>query len=107
MMSKELINKVIKELSEELKSKYPDYHGIYLFGSQARGDAGENSDYDLAITFTKKIDLYFKDEIRRIIARSMTEHELILDCVIFNISDLINPTTPLRANVREEGIFYG
>ena len=43
------IDKIIEELKAELKSKYPDFKGIYLFGSHARGDFNEDSDYDLII----------------------------------------------------------
>ncbi len=40
--------KTIKELRDYLKRELPDTR-IYLFGSRARGDHAEYSDYDIAI----------------------------------------------------------
>lgn len=40
--------KTIENLRTYLKRELPDTH-IYLFGSRARGDHRDNSDYDIAI----------------------------------------------------------
>jgi predicted nucleotidyltransferase len=65
MNSKDLIEKVIKELSSVLKKKYSDFRGIYFFGSRARGIYKE--DYDFVFVFDRKVSRKFKDEIRKII----------------------------------------
>ena len=43
-MQKTDIENIINEIKEELKQKYSDFRGLYLFGSRARGDFNENSD---------------------------------------------------------------
>ena len=54
-MKDKLKEKIIDELKAELKSKYPDFRGIYLFGSRARGDFQNDSDYDLAFISTGRL----------------------------------------------------
>ena len=46
----------VVQLSALLKSKFSDISLIYIFGSQASGDAHENSDVDIAILCINKID---------------------------------------------------
>jgi uncharacterized protein len=99
-------NKIIKELLEELKQKYSDFRGIYLFGSRARGNFYEDSDYDLAIIFNRKPDSQLKREISHIIAMVMIEYQVIIDNPVLDFNDLIEPVTPLRENIKKEGIFY-
>ena len=54
-MVNEKVNIIIKELIEELKSKYTDFKGIYFFGSHARGEANDDSDIDLALVFEREV----------------------------------------------------
>lgn len=46
--------KIIEKILELSKKKYPDAE-IYLFGSQARGDAKKLSDWDLLILLNAEI----------------------------------------------------
>jgi uncharacterized protein len=105
-MSDNNTNKIIQELLVELKEKYSDFRGIYLFGSRARGDYNKDSDYDLAIIFDRKIDTKLKREISRIIACLMVKYQIIVDNPVMDMNDLIEPITPLRENIKNEGIFY-
>ncbi|MEI6054766.1 MAG: nucleotidyltransferase domain-containing protein [Lentisphaerota bacterium] len=44
------IHKILTDLKDHLKSNYGDsVHEVILFGSQARGDSKEYSDYDVLI----------------------------------------------------------
>lgn len=57
------VAKIINELNSEIKKKYSDLKGIYLYGSRARGDYREDSDIDLIaifdeINFDKKMRIY-------------------------------------------------
>ena len=102
-----LITKVIIELGNELKQKYPSYKGIYLYGSRARGNYSADSDYDMVITFDKEIDWRFESGILGIVYNYIVEYEILIDCKVYNNSEIINPDTPFRLNVKNEGIFYG
>ena len=105
-MKREYIDKIIREISKELKSKYDDFRGIYLFGSQARNDGHKDSDIDIAIIFDREIDRKFKDEIVGLIYEYEVINDLIIDSFIFKFKDILNPITPLRLNIKNEGIFY-
>ncbi|MBM2816329.1 MAG: hypothetical protein HW421_3091 [Ignavibacteria bacterium] len=105
-MKDKLIEKIIDELKAELKSKYPDFRGIYLFGSRARGDYGNYSDYDLVAVFDRKIDCKFDDEITNLSAKYDLNYDTFLDIQSYNVNDIINPITPFRLNVKNEGIYF-
>jgi uncharacterized protein len=98
--------KIIKELLEEIKSKYSEFRGIYLFGSRARGDFDEDSDYDLAFVFDREISTLFKDEIRELAIDKELEFLILIDSHIFKNYDILNPVTPFRENIKNEGVFY-
>ena len=105
-MKDELTNKKIEEIRNELKGKYPDFRGIYLFGSRARGDFNEDSDYDILLAFDRKIDSKFEEKIIRDICKYDVEYNVFLDTQIYDLNDILNPITPFRNNVKEEGIYY-
>lgn len=104
---KNLINMVIIKLGNELKQKYPKYKGIYLYGSRARGNYSADSDFDIVITFNREIDWRFESEILGIVYNYIVEYEILIDCKVYNNSEILNPDTPFRLNVKNEGIFYG
>ena len=106
-MEDTLSRTIIEELSSELKSKYPDFRGIYLFGSRARGDFNEESDYDLAIIFDNQINWKFEDEISSMIWLKMIKYEIIIDSFVYNLNDILNPITPVRENINKEGVYFG
>jgi len=105
-MQKTDIENIINEIKEELKQKYSDFRGLYLFGSRARGDFNENSDYDIALIFDREINWRFKNEISSIILKYELEYEILFDDLLFNYKDILTPITPLRKNIYNEGIFY-
>ena len=105
-MQDNLTEKLIEEIKTELKSKYPDFRGIYLFGSRARGDFHEDSDYDFVLIFEREINRKFKDEVRRKIIDYEIENLIIIDSHVYNMNDIVKPITPFRENVQKEGIYY-
>ena len=106
-MKDNLINKVLTELGNELKHKYPSYKGIYFYGSRVKGNYTADSDYDIVVTFDQEIDWRFEREVRGIVCEYMIEHDIILDCKVYSFSEILNPETPFRMNVKNDGIFYG
>ncbi|MDQ1266069.1 MAG: uncharacterized protein QG635_1221 [Bacteroidota bacterium] len=100
------VDTIIRELSAELKALYPDFRGIYLFGSHARGLSGKDSDIDIAIILNKKLNSELKREIGRIVYNYDLKYNVFIDEYIFHNQDIIEPITPLRINVKSEGIYY-
>ncbi len=105
-MIDEKVNRIINEIRDELKSLYPDFRGIYLFGSHARGDANDDSDIDLAIIFDRVIDWKFKDDVRDLIIEKEIFYGVIIDSHFYRAQNLIDPETPLREHIKIEGIFH-
>lgn len=100
------INRIIDELKSELQIKFPQFRGIYLFGSYAIGTAGTDSDVDLAIVMENKPDINEKKNIREIIYRKMLKYNIIIDNPILSFSELLKPDTYLKKRIVDEGKFY-
>jgi uncharacterized protein len=103
MATREMIIRKVRELAN---SRYPDAE-IYLYGSQARGDAKPFSDWDLLVLLNAKL-IPFEVETR--IMDEFYEIELETGEVI---SPLIYPKetwenrhshTPLFQNIEKEAI---
>jgi predicted nucleotidyltransferase len=57
------ILEIIKELNNKLKAGYPDFKGVYLYGSVAKGNFSEDSDIDIValfeeINYEKELEIY-------------------------------------------------
>ncbi|GBF22736.1 hypothetical protein tpqmel_0140 [Candidatus Gastranaerophilus sp. (ex Termes propinquus)] len=48
---KPIVDEIARKLRDALKEAIPDFEGLYVFGSQARGDATERSDIDIVVLF--------------------------------------------------------
>ena len=74
-----------------------------LIGSQARGDATQNSDWDIAIRWINKIEpmqrLSKSEKLRRLLAKQLKQPETKIDLV-----DLTTAKLAMRAVVAEDGI---
>ncbi len=106
-MIDEKVNIIINEIRDELKSLYPDFRGIYLFGSHARGDANDDSDIDIAIIFDREIDWRFKSQVRNLVSIKETKHDSLIDSIILNSYDIVNPKELLIYELNSKGILYG
>jgi predicted nucleotidyltransferase len=42
---------IIEKITDTLKRQYPDFKGLYFFGSRLKGVYEKDSDYDIAIIF--------------------------------------------------------
>jgi len=102
---KVIVNEIAKKLRDALKDAIKDFEGLYVFGSQVRGDATEDSDIDIVVLFG---DSRYEepDDYYRIISKIMYDYNADLD---------IHPYTKKRLEqnylfhneVVNKGIFYG
>ncbi len=98
--------KIISDLQDKLKSRYRDFYGLYLFGSQARKTSTIQSDWDIAIIFDRTIDWKFKDEVRSLVYDVMLQHNVVIDSHIYSREEILVPKTPFREMLKSKGIFY-
>jgi predicted nucleotidyltransferase len=78
---------------------------LVLYGSQARGDAHEESDVDLLVVLDGPFRRY--DEILELVDLSMDLFNRFNEWISFtliSVSDFEDPAHPLMMNVRREGI---
>lgn len=97
---------VIHKILELSKKKYPDAE-IYLYGSQARGDASAGSDWDVLILLnTDTIPFELETEIMDDFYNIELETGQIISPLIYPKEEWINKynITPLFENIDKEGI---
>jgi predicted nucleotidyltransferase len=59
--------KIIRELNEILKQRYYDFKGTTFFGSRNKGNFSSESDFDVAVLFSKEPGWEKENEVLDII----------------------------------------
>jgi uncharacterized protein len=81
---------------------------IIMFGSRARGDAREDSDWDLFIIVDGKVDLERKHKLNSKLFQVDLDYEVTISPFLKSKIDWETPfyqASPLWYNVSEEGIY--
>ena len=79
---------------------------IILFGSKARGDDRDDSDWDLLILIPSQVDLTVEQKFRHKLFELELEYGQAFSTFVYSRSDWDNKLriTPLYKNVEREGI---
>ena len=100
---------ILGELSTELQALYRErFVGLWLYGSQARGDASPESDIDVLLVLTRldrpalEIDRY-----AGILADLNLRYGVLLSVMPVVQSQLLESDGPFWRNARSEGIAAG
>ena len=99
-------NKLLSEISDQLRKGGFNIVGLYLFGSRANNTFSKDSDYDIAIILDEKIDWKVKDNVREVIYDIMLENDIVIDSHIYSKKEIDLSITPLRESIKSTGIFY-
>jgi predicted nucleotidyltransferase len=101
-----ILDKMIAEFQQELRKLYgSQFKNLILYGSQARGNATEESDIDLMIVLTHLTSP--GDEILRmgeITNKLNLKYDQLISIFPISEQDFYHKKTPLLENVRQEGI---
>ncbi len=99
-------DKILKMIADLALSKYPDSE-IYLYGSQARGDAKKFSDWDLLILLNKKkISFEFETNLMDDFYELELETGEIFSPLVYSKADWTknHSLTALFQNIQKEGL---
>jgi predicted nucleotidyltransferase len=98
------ILEIIEELNKNLKSSYPDFKGVYLYGSVAKGCATKESDIDIVALFDeissdKELGIY------GITGEIEYKYDVFFDILPMTREEL-EENSIYHREVTQKGIFY-
>ena len=104
---KPIVDEVARKLRDALKDKMDDFEGLYVFGSQVRGDATEDSDVDIVVILgddgLKTSDTYYD-----VLSQMMYDYYDVVDLDVHRrTSDSIKRNYIFYDEVVNKGVFYG
>jgi uncharacterized protein len=90
--------------SSRLREKVPGLRRVILFGSRARGDAREGSDYDFAVILDKK-NAKTIGAVRGAEVDFLDKYDTLSSSVIFNVAEWEkHKNLPIGLNIAREGV---
>jgi predicted nucleotidyltransferase len=93
----EYVQKIRRQVGGRLKS-------LYLFGSRARGDAWEGSDYDIALVVNDR-DRKLEEVVLDVSTFLLDQFDVLISTQIFSEQEwAIESKLPLGRNIIKEGI---
>lgn len=103
-MPKRKINKIIQELNKLIKEQFPDFKGLYLYGSQVKGNFHKDSDIDVVAIFDE-INWDKNFELAGITCELMYKYDVYVDLHSYTLEKL--ERNPVYYNeVVNKGIYY-
>jgi predicted nucleotidyltransferase len=105
MVSAAAIDPILQSFRETLAELYgPTLDRVVLFGSRARGDATEDSDYDTAVFLKDSVDLRSEwDRLADLRVRFLDASGPFIEAIPFQVSDFAR-RTPVMHEVRKDGV---
>ena len=97
--------RVLREIKQVVQSVEPTAE-VVLFGSRSRGEAKEDSDFDLLILTEKPVSMRYEMQLQDLIYDVELENETLIEAFLFSKQQWLEGATPspLINSVRQEGI---
>ena len=104
---KPIVDEVARKLRDALKDAMPDFEGLYVFGSQVRGDATDDSDVDIVVILGEEF-IFWPKEFHDIFSMMLCDYfeKIELDIRTKTLESLKwNPI--FYDEVANKGVYYG
>lgn len=100
------LREILQEFRQGLENIYgPRLAGLFLFGSQARGDALPDSDIDVLVVLRGRVNpLQEARRISQFRGDLCLRHNVVISCVYVSAEESEAGGTPLLENIRAEGV---
>ena len=100
---------ILSSLKRRLTALYQDrFLHLTLFGSQARGEAEDDSDIDVLIVLKPPVNAGAEiKHTSNIIADLSLQHDVVISCFFMDADYYSTRNTPLLHNIRRESILLG
>ncbi|MFH1739794.1 MAG: nucleotidyltransferase domain-containing protein [bacterium] len=100
------MNPIVEKCKEVLKDHYgPQFAGLVLYGSMARGDSGSESDIDLLVLLNQPLDFFH--ELRTIVELLyplQLESDRLISARPAAVEEFENGAVQLYRNAKSEGV---
>lgn len=100
------LNSIIKQIKQQFQQIYQEeLVSLILFGSQARGEAQQDSDIDILVVLKREVNPV--TEIKRnsdLLTELSLEYDVLINCVYTSQKELKADEKPLIKNINQEGI---
>jgi predicted nucleotidyltransferase len=103
---KRIQDKKLKNFIDQLRKRFGrNLKKIILFGSRARGDHTDESDYDFILIF-EEVSPEVKDKLDDLCLKMLLEHDMVITDFAFTEKDLERKRyEPFIMNAKREGMF--
>ena len=73
-----IVDEIARKFRDSLQASIHDFEGLYVFGSQVRGDATSESDLDIVVIFSQR-RFYQPDEYYEVLSKMRYEYYDVVD----------------------------
>lgn len=105
-MKNQNLDRIIALVKQWFSEQYQEnLEGLILYGSQARGDAKEDSDIDVLVVLKKAFN--YREEIERtskFIADLSLEYDTVISRAFISAQRFQEENSPFLLNIRREGV---
>jgi len=97
---------VLQQLRAGLEAQYGDrLDQVLLYGSQARGDAGPESDVDVLVVLEGEVNPLSEIHATEFLVADLSlENDLVILCVFMSELEFIEGDDPFLRNVRRDAV---